>query len=107
MTTDEFPIRITLKDLPSTDAVEAKLRDKARKLAKYYDRITSCHITVESPERRHHKGKLYNVHVRLRVPGEELIVSREPGEDLYVAIRDAFDAARRQLQDYADRKRNH
>jgi ribosomal subunit interface protein len=103
---EEFPVQITVKDLALSPAVEAKIREKAARLVRYYDRITSCHVTVESPERRHHKGKLYNVHVRLHVPGEELVVSREPDEDLYNAVRDAFEAVKRKLQDYADRRKH-
>jgi ribosomal subunit interface protein len=98
-------LRITVKDIEQTEALETKIREKAGALSRFYDRITSCHVTVESPERRHHKGKLYNVHVLLHVPGEEIVVSREPNEDLYVAIRDAFEAAKRQLQEYVDRRR--
>ena len=101
----DVPVRITLKDVDLTPALESKIRDRAEKLGHYYDRIVSCHVTVESPERRHHKGKLYNVHVHLHVPGEDLLVTREPSEDLYTAIGDAFDAAKRQLLDFVQRRR--
>ena len=103
--TSEFPVRVAIKDIPQSDAIEAKIREKAGKLGRYCDRLTSCDVTVDSPERRHHKGKLYNVHVRMHVPGEELVVSREPSEDPYVAIRDAFEAAKRQLDEYTARRR--
>jgi ribosome-associated translation inhibitor RaiA len=61
-------------------------------------------VSVEAPHKHHHKGKLYAVHIDLRVPGGEIVASREPGqdhshEDVYVAVRDAFDAVGRQLQD--------
>jgi cold shock CspA family protein len=61
---------------------------------------------VERPHRQHHKGTLFHVRIDLRVPGRELVVNRDPTEhhaheDVYVAIRDAFDAARRQLEDHA------
>jgi ribosomal subunit interface protein len=105
MPENDVPLRITLKDIDQTPALETKIREKAGKLGQFYDRIVDLHVTIESPERRHHKGKLYNVHVHLHVPGEELVVTREPSEDLYVALRDAFDAARRQLLDYVDRRR--
>jgi hypothetical protein len=49
---------------------------------------------------RHRQGTIYHVRVDLTAPGGEVVVNREPGEDhthedLHVAIRDAFDAARR------------
>ena len=57
-------------------------------------------MLVEVPHRHQHKGVLYNVRIDMTAPGGELVVKREPAEDLYVAIRDAFDAARRQLQEF-------
>ena len=86
--------------------MEARIREKVEKLETYYDHLTSCRVMVEAPERRHHKGNLYHVRVELGVPGKELVVSRHPKdkhahEDVYVAIRDSFDAARRQLEDHA------
>jgi len=101
----DLPLRIAVKDIPQSEAIEAKIREKAAKLAHFFERITSCDVTVESPERRHHKGKLYNVHVRIHVPGEEIVISREPSEDVYVAIRDAFEVAKRKLDEYAARRR--
>ena len=70
----------------------------------------SCRVAVEAPHKHHHKGKLYHVRINITVPDKELVVSREPDqhhahEDVYVAIRDAFDAMRRQLEDYARRRR--
>jgi ribosomal subunit interface protein len=101
----DLPLRITVKDIPQSEAIEAKIREKTAKLAHFFERITSCDVTVESPERRHHKGKLYNVHVRIHVPGEEIVISREPSEDVYVAIRDAFEVAKRKLDEWAERRR--
>jgi ribosomal subunit interface protein len=94
-----------------SDAIDTVIREKVEKLESFYDRIMSCHVIVEAPHRRHQKGKLYHVRIDITVPGGgELVVKREPSkhaahEDIYVAIRDAFDAARRKLQDYARRQR--
>jgi ribosomal subunit interface protein len=93
-----------------SDAVEAKIRERTAKLDRFFDRIMGCRVVVESPHRRHHQGKLFHVRVDLTVPGGELAVTREPAEhhaheDVFVAIRDAFDAAQRQLEDYARRQR--
>ncbi len=70
----------------------------------------ACRVVVETPHRRHHQGMLYHVRIDLTVPGGELALSREPAahhahEDVFVAIRDAFDAAVRQLEDYVRRRR--
>jgi ribosome-associated translation inhibitor RaiA len=50
-------------------------------------------------------GKLFNVHITLLVPDGELVVNHDQHEDVYVVLRDAFDAARRQLEDNARRQR--
>jgi cold shock CspA family protein/ribosome-associated translation inhibitor RaiA len=66
----------------------------------------SCRVIVEAMHKHHHKGNVYAIHIDITVPGKELAVSREPAldhahEDIYVAIRDAFDAAKRRLQDHS------
>ena len=98
-------LQITARELEGSDALMAKIRERADKLEKLYDHIVSCHVVVESPERRHHKGKLYNCRIHLHVPGEEIIINREPNEDPYISVRDAFDAAKRQIQEHADKRR--
>jgi cold shock CspA family protein/ribosome-associated translation inhibitor RaiA len=65
----------------------------------------SCRVVLELPARHQRKGKQYAVRIDLKVPGGELAVTREHDEDLQVAVRDAFDAARRRLEDYARRQR--
>lgn len=106
----QLPLQISFRGMNPSDAVEARIRERADELDQYYDRVMSCRVVVESPHRRHHQGKLYHVRVDITVPGGEVVVRREPAErhaheDVYVAIRDAFDAAERQLADYARRQR--
>lgn len=106
----KIPLQLTFRNMPPSEAVEAHIREKAAKLDLFCDRIMSCRVIVEAPHRRHHKGKLYHVRIDMTAPGGELQVNREPTkhsshEDVYVAIRDAFDAARRKLQDYTRRQR--
>lgn len=99
------PLEITFRDIPHSDAIEASIRKHAEKLDQYYDHIMACRVMVEAPHAHKHQGKIYHVRVDLTVPGKELVASRSPGEhqaheDVYVAIRDAFKAVRRQLQDF-------
>jgi ribosomal subunit interface protein len=98
-------LQITFRDIPHSDAVEAAIREKAEKLDQFFERIMACRVMVEAPHSHHHQGGLYHIRIDLTVPGNELVVSRSPSEhqaheDIYVAIRDAFDAAKRQLQEY-------
>jgi len=103
----DIPLEISFHNMDRSDAVEAKVRERAEKLERYFGHITSCRVVVEAPERRHTKGNLFQVKIEIGVPSRPpLIVNRHPGdkhthEDVYVAVRDAFDAARRQLEDYA------
>jgi ribosomal subunit interface protein len=105
-----IPLQITWRDVPQSDAIEADIREKAAKLDHFYDGILSCRVLVEASHRHHHKGNLYHIRLEIEVPDGEIVVTRDPAEhhaheDIYVAIRDAFDAARRQLQDYARKRR--
>ncbi len=101
----KLPLQITARNIELTEAIEAAVREKARKLERFYDGIMSCRVVVEAPHRHHNKGVLYNASIDITVPGSEVVVKREPHEDLYVAIRDAFDAARRQLQNISQKRR--
>lgn len=102
------PLEIRFHNLETSEAVEAAIRDRVAKLDKLYPRLTSCRVSVEAPHRQHRKGNLFEVHIDLGVPGGHLAVSREPhrarekyaSPDVYKALRDAFDAAERQLLDY-------
>jgi ribosomal subunit interface protein len=101
----ELELQITSRDFDLTEPMESVIREEAEKLGLFYDKIIGCRVLVELPHQHQRKGVLYNVRIDLTVPGGELIVKREPHEDLYVAIGDAFDAAQRQLQEYAERRR--
>jgi len=99
-------LQVTLRDMPRSDAVEAEIRRRAAKLEDFCDRIMSCRVTVETPGAHKHQGKLFAVHVDVKVPGEEIASTRrQENEDVYVAIRDAFEAVRRRLEDYMQRSR--
>jgi ribosomal subunit interface protein len=103
-------LEITYRDIDHSQEMEDRIRAKAQKLARFHDRITACRVVVESPHNRHHKGNHFRVSIDISVPGTELVVSREPAEhaaheDIWVTIRDAFEAAQRQLQDHVNRGR--
>ena len=106
----KLPLQITFRNMEPSAAMEQNIRERAEKLDLFYDQIMSCRVMVEAQHKHHHQGNTYHVRIDLKVPGEEIAVSRDPGkdhahEDVYVAIRDAFDAARRQLEDYGRRQR--
>lgn len=97
----QIPLQITIRGVEHSDALETHIRDKAQKLDEFFDHIMSCRIVVEMPHKHHHQGRQFNVRIDIGVPGGEIVVNRDHAEDIYVALRDAFDSAKRQLEDYA------
>lgn len=102
-------LQITFRNLDVSPSVEAKIRERARELEQFFDRIVSCRVVIEAPSRRR-QGDLHHVRVDLKIPGKEIVVKRalpqhHAHEDIYVAVRDCFDAARRQLEDYVRQRR--
>ena len=100
-----LPLQVSFRHMEHSDAIEAKIGERAEKLNHFYDDIMSCRVVVEPAHKHKHKGNLYQVHIDVTVPGRELVVTREPDaqqahEDIYVSIRDAFNAMERQLEDY-------
>jgi hypothetical protein len=112
-----------------SEVVEAHIRELAQKLDMFCDEIMGCRVLVETPHQHHRKGKLYHVRIDLTVPGAEFVIKRAPRlvtdkpsrfrkapedveleesrelskyaahDEILLSIRDAFDAARRKLQD--------
>lgn len=106
----QVPVQVTFRNMDRSDAVEANILERSKKLERFFDRIISCKVVVEAPHRRHTKGKLFDVRIDLVVPGKELVINRNgpknhAHEDVYVAIRDAFNAAVRVLEDHSRKSR--
>ena len=100
----QAPLEIQFRNMDASESVAAAARDHVAKLEHLADSIISCRVTIEAPHHHHHQGNLYTVSIDLRYAGGEAVANRAPGadhahEDVYVALRDAFKAARRQLQD--------
>jgi ribosomal subunit interface protein len=101
----QIPLQITFRGIPHSDAVEARIREKATKLDRFFSHIMSCRVAVEAEHHHHHQGNQYHIRIDITTPRKELVISREhydkeSHEDIYVTIRDAFNAAARQLEDY-------
>jgi len=106
----QVPLQITFRNMQPSAAVEHRIRERAAKLERFHDRITGCRVVVDAPHRHHYKGRLFAVQVDLTLPGHEILASKGAGvnhahENAHVAVRDAFDAALRQLAVYVRRLR--
>jgi putative sigma-54 modulation protein len=107
----QIPLQITFHGIDHSEAVEIRVREKVAKLEQFFDRITSCRVAVESDHKNssnlHHKGDAFNIRIDLTVPGNELVVKRDSDEheDVYGALKGAFQAMERQLKEYVERAR--
>ena len=99
----QTPLQIRFRNLEPSEAVEAAVRKRVDQLERIDNAITSCRVTIELAHKHSHQGNLFHVVIDVRTPDGEVVISRMPDdaqahEDAYVAIRDAFDAARRKLK---------
>ena len=107
----QLPLQITFRNMDPSDAISDAIKKKAEKLEGYTDHITSCHVVIETPHRHHHQGRVHHVKLHVTLPGHEINIDRDPErgdhEDVYVSIRDAFEAAARQLKDFTSKRAEH
>jgi ribosomal subunit interface protein len=95
----QVPLQITVRHMPVSDALEARIRDQAAKLEEFHPQLISCRVTVEELDKHQHQGRQFQVRIDAHVPGHEVVASRDHHEDVYVALRDAFAALTRQLEE--------
>lgn len=98
-------VEITLRGIPHTSALETRIRHKVKKLAQLFPFLTGCRVIAEMPQPRHGHVSQFLVRLDIALPGSEIVVNREDHEDVYVALREAFRAARRQLSGHNGRQR--
>lgn len=97
----QIPLKITMRNFPRSEALDERIRQKAAKLDEFHPNVTGCDVTVEEQRRHHRQGHWFNVRVVVHVPGQEIVVNRDHDEDPQVALRDAFAAVLRRLEDVA------
>lgn len=106
----QLPLQVTFRHMETSEALLADIEEKAAKLDRFSDHIMACRVVVEAPHQHHHKGNLYRIAIDLTVPGGEIVASRSADEhhaheDVYVAVRDAFNAVQRQLEDFVTKQK--
>ena len=101
----QIPLQITVRDMPHSDMLDARIHEKAVKLSEFHSNITSCRVTIEESRKHHRQGRHFQVAIDVRVPGRKLLANKAHDEDVYVALRDAFDAVKRQLDQHIRVKR--
>jgi ribosome-associated translation inhibitor RaiA len=101
----QIPLQISLRGMKHSDAIDTAIRKRAAKLGRFCAHITSCRVVLELNGRGKRHGKDLAVHIDLTVPGGEIAITHEHDKEITIALRDAFNAARRRLEDYARRQR--
>ena len=107
----DVPLELAFHNLEASEAVEARVRERVAKLEKMFPRLVACRVVVEAPHKQHQKGNIFRVRIEMSVPGDDLVVSKEPNRaherfadpDVYTVLKDAFETAERMLRDYKDK----
>jgi|SRR6185369_4295429 len=98
----ELPLTINAHEVTLPEPIEAAIREKAAKLDKINGGLIGCRVTVEGPGNHHRNGGPYKVRLEISVRGSELVINQKESPDMSLAIRDAFEAARRRLEEHRD-----
>jgi len=122
------PVQVTFRNMQPFDGVEEEIRARAAGLDTFYPNIIGCRVLVEVPHRHRGRGRHVRIRIELALPGDDVVVSHEPtlhgslkdvereahhkNDDIeavhkqaLMAVHEAFDAARRRLEDFARRQR--
>ncbi len=108
----QVPVEIAFRHCEPSGEIRSEVAKQVRRLEKFSPRVTSCRVVVTGPETRHRRGGLFEVELRIAMPEHnEIVVDTLHGdapqhEHALVAIRDAFDAAVRQIEDLARKMRD-
>lgn len=102
----KLPLQVTFRDMAPLPSLDGEIRRQVAKLERFVPELISCYVVVQASANRHRQGHIYAVKVDVHVPGEEVFTGEhQAGEEIAVAVRGAFDAMTRRLQDYARRRR--
>lgn len=99
-----IPFKITFLDFPESDVVWIAVQKRIEKLEHFFSRIIRCEVAIFLPHRHRHSDRLYHIQIRIFLPGDDVIITRKPVQNeahrnIYVAIRDSFNAAERLLRE--------
>lgn len=98
-------LHVLFRGMDASDAVRASVEKFVAKLEELAQDIVACKVYVELEQKHQHQGRPFGVRIDLTLPGHEIAINKVHNEDVYVALRDAFHAARRQLQRLIEERR--
>ena len=94
----------TFRDLPRSASLQAAAERWVSRLEQVHDQIAACHVVIERLPRHQLAGSL-QIHISIAMPDENLVVTHQTSKDAYVALADAFRAARCRLLERVARRR--
>ena len=108
----QTPLQVTFRNMDDSESLESYIRERVEKLDNMSETVVDCRVVVEAPRKHQRKGGLYHAKIDITLPGGTIAVNREQDlhqahQDVYVAVRDAFDAVQRQMQAYISRQKGH
>ena len=101
----KLPVHIQFQGVAPSPALEESARTHAQKLELMAGDIMACRVNIDQTQKHQHQGRPFEVRIDLTLPGKELVVNHVQNEDVYVALRDAFDSMKRQLEDVVRKRR--
>ena len=105
----DIPLELSFHNMDSSDAVKAAVEEHVGRLEQFHDHIIGCRVVIEMPHKSQKaSGNPPDVHILIRLPGKEIVVSREykhdghkkAATDAYAVLEDAFLVSQQQLKDY-------
>ncbi len=101
-----LPLQITFRDMEPSPALEARIREEADKLERFFDDIIACRIAVSIDGAARPRTRTLHLRIELSLPGADIVVSStkhdaKPHERTDAVIRRTFSAATRKLEDHA------
>lgn len=100
----KLPFELMQKDVTLPPAMADEIRARAERLDHFFGRIMRCRVTVEGSGKHHRQG-VYQVKIDLTVPGTQLVVRKQEALNLDLALKKAFNAAGRRLEDHVRKMR--
>jgi hypothetical protein len=102
---------VAFRGMERSEFVEQEVKDHVERLTRSGVKLVSCRVLLEAPSRHHAHGIPFHIRIEMHMPGELVVIDRDPGRDdeshtdAHVALADAFHCARRKLEERARRQR--
>lgn len=99
------PLQIVMRHIEHSEALETRIREQIARLESFHPHIVGCRAVIEPLRRHGREGHAFQVRLEVRVPGKDLVATRTHDTDVFLALHEAYHAARRQLEEDIRHKR--